>query len=371
MLVGGDKSGTAGFRFWMAVTAFNISGIINCILANELDLRGAGEPVTGFQPAMQFISQTTVSGLLLLCQRTKFSMKFIKLPWKYWYILCLSMSGNTLYWLGLDAVGSGLSVVIYSSIVVFTGIFSKLFFGKSISWVRWCSILLIWASIGLSAVGNVRSIEGFNQIFGIVAVLLAAAFLGACWVLVEHHILVQLSPLETAFFLWPLAVIAICWVSVVDGIFWHTIVTNPIRNADPNYSVIFIVLVFALFFASNTMHQLSFFFQMNGGTTAAVGAAVSKSLQAVLVFVSSDLYFCPTHSWNDHRSDTQMEQCITTWKVVGLTGTVIGVLIYSFDGLLWHRNMSTQGIQSYMRLTDDPGIAGSSSGIDEKPNYNN
>jgi len=368
MLDEAKQSDTVGFWFWMAVTGFNVSGLINCLIANEIDIKGAGGALTGFQPSIQFISQTTVSGLVLLCRQTKFTMKYIWLPYKYWYILGLELFGNVFYWLGIGAVGSGLSVVLYSSVVVFTGIFSKLLFNKSISWVRWCSIICIWTSIGLSAIGRVGAIESFNQIIGIFAGILAAVFLGASWVLIEHHLLVQISPLETAFIMWPLGLIGITWMTVVDGLLWRKIITNPIQSADPNYSIIIIVLLFAIFFASNTMHQVSFFFTMNGGRAAAVGAAVSKSLQAVLVFVSSDLYFCPTYSWNAHRSDTQMEQCITSWKLVGLTGTVIGVLIYSFDGLLWRRSEQKPVSPLYKRLIDTE-VDASTSLINNKPTY--
>jgi len=93
-----------------------------------------------------------------------------------------------------------------------------------------------------------------------------------------------------------------------------------------------------LFFVSSASHQIASYYQLHGGKIAAVTVAVSKSLQAALVFVSSDLIYCPKHPWNYHRADVQVDQCFSTWKGLGLVGIVIGVLVYSFDGILWGCN---------------------------------
>jgi len=34
----------------------------------------------------------------------------------------------------------------------------------------------------------------------------------------------------------------------------------------------------------------------------------------------------------------QADQCFSTWKLLGLIGIVIGVLVYSFDGIFWGYN---------------------------------
>lgn len=34
----------------------------------------------------------------------------------------------------------------------------------------------------------------------------------------------------------------------------------------------------------------------------------------------------------------EVDQCFTTWKVLGLVGTIIGVIVYSFDGIFWGYN---------------------------------
>ena len=74
-------------------------------------------------------------------------------------------------------------------------------------------------------------------------------------------------------------------------------------------------------------------------------------MQAVLVFVLSDICWCPTHPWNQNRGkDIQSDQCITTFKLLGFIGTVIGTLVYSFDGVLWGKDGSNDtAVQGYQK----------------------
>lgn len=209
-------------------------------------------------------------------------------------------------------------------------------FGKSLSCVRWVTIFCIWASIALSAVGQVKSFSGDGQVIGIFLVLVSSAFFGLNFVLLENLVVTKVSPLECAFFFWPNMVLGLMWISTFDAVFWRRYVTDPVKENNPDYSAYAIAVLLALFLTSNAIHQISFFFQVNGGKVPAVTSAVNKSLQSVLVFILSDLCYCPTHSWNKHiKGDTQLDQCITTWKLIGFIGTVLGVLVYSFDGLLW------------------------------------
>jgi len=70
-----------------------------------------------------------------------------------------------------------------------------------------------------------------------------------------------------------------------------------------------------------------------------VGAAVNKSIQAALVFFLSDICYCPTHPWNHNKEkDTQLDQCLNSWKIIGFIGTVLASMVYTLDGVLWGRD---------------------------------
>merc|ERR1719397_235261 len=100
-------------------------------------------------------------------------------------------------------VESGLTTVLYSSVIVFAGIFSRVLFKKSISSIRWVCIIWIWASVGLSAGGQVTSVAGIDQVIGIVAVLASAVVYGLKFVLVDNIVSKKLTPLEIGVFFWP------------------------------------------------------------------------------------------------------------------------------------------------------------------------
>jgi len=118
-------------------------------------------------------------------------------------------------------IGSGLTTVLYSSIIVYTGLFSWLFFGKNVSSIRWVSIVGIWASLGLSVAGQVESINDSGQVIGIICVLVSAFLLGLEFVLIENLVITKVSPLESAIFFWPNALLGLIWICIFDGIFWQ------------------------------------------------------------------------------------------------------------------------------------------------------
>jgi len=89
--------------------------------------------------------------------------------------------------------------LLYSSIIVYAGIFSRIFFNKPISYVRWVCIFGLWASVGLSAAGQANTVGGAAQVIGIIAVLFAALFFGLNFVLVDNILSPKISPLETSF----------------------------------------------------------------------------------------------------------------------------------------------------------------------------
>lgn len=344
-----------GVVFWTATCMFCLAGVTSTYLANEIDLKGAGNPLTGFQPTALWTSETIGGALLFCCRGIRFRRKHLVLPFKHWYILVSDVFGNVLYWGGLGYVGSGLTTVMYSSIVVWTGIFSWLLYGKSISRVRWLSIFLIWGSISLSATGQIKSINNFYQALGIVFVSVSAISFGLQYVLVENLVISKVSPIESAFFFWPNMIVGLLWIGIFDGMFWNRYVMDPIREHDPDTSFKDIGMLLFFFLIAMGIHQLAFFHQVNEGTVAAVTAAVNKCVEAALIFVLSDIWYCPTHPWNQESvMDTQLAQCVNTWKMVGFVGTMLGILVYSLDGVLWgiDTNEGVLSVQSYKVLTN-------------------
>lgn len=194
-----QMSSTVGAAFWITCFIFNITGPSNSYLANELDVKGIGNPLTGFQVAIVYISETTGALIIMLCQGRRLNKKLLALSFEYCYILVIDLVGNLLYWGGLGFIGSGLTTLLYSSIIVYAGIFSRVFFHKPISSVRWACIFGLWASVGLSAAGQVNSVGGAGQVIGIFAVLLSALFFGLNFVLVDNILGGKISPLETSF----------------------------------------------------------------------------------------------------------------------------------------------------------------------------
>jgi len=314
----------------LAVVLFCLSGITNYLVANEIDLRGAFNPVTAFQSICMTFTQILMTAFTALWSEPRFTKDDFWRPFPYWYILVLDILYSVLFQWGLSLVGSGLATVIYSSITIFSAIFSRVIYGKILSWLKVVSLIIIVGSISVTADGQIKNVGAGQQVVGILLIVASCICSALEYVLVENVLLKKFTPMATSMIYWPNLVLYGLWIGFYVGLQWDKLVLQPIREKNGNYSII-LLLYLGYSFSMGT-HQMAWFNSLRGGRVAAVSSAVNKVLQAVLVFFISDIFYCPSHPWNQHRA-TQQSQCINTWKLAGFGGVMFGVMIYSFDGL--------------------------------------
>jgi len=305
------------------------------LIANELDLKGASRPDSLIQPALSSGAQILFASFSWICGEKRFTKEDLVGPMRYPWMIVLELTANALYYAGVYLVGSGLNTVLYSTVCIFTAFFSSAIYKVHISRLKWFSILIILISISLSALGqtHIEGVSTTQTLIGSIVGISAAVVYGLDYVLSEKLLLKRYTPLSTAFFFWPILVLYGLWVGFYVGFQWKSKVQDPIEKVDPNYNLKDILFLYGLFFISCGTHQISFYLSLNGGKVASVATAVNKCLQAALLFVSSDLLFCPHYSWNQGKSDLQEKQCISKWKFAGFCGVLFGVFLFSLDGI--------------------------------------
>jgi len=315
---------------------FCLSGVTNNLIGYYIDLRGAGNPLLAYQPFCVVFGQVGMAILLSLCLGGVTKSDFTR-PSRISYILLVDLFANATFWAGLTYIGSALCTIVYSSVLIWSAVFSRVLYKKHISFFKWVAIVVILSSLAVSTINQVEndSNSPWLQLLGVGLILSSAVLYGLEYVLGENVLMKNTNPLGGSVFFWPNMLVFAVWASFGTGFGYDKFLGDPVAKAASDAGAVpcawCIAALYAAFTLSNGIHMVSFMYCLNGGPTSAVAGAVNKSLQSALVFVSSDLLFCPDHSWNQGRQGTNEMTCFTTLKVAGFIGTIVGVFIYSLE----------------------------------------
>jgi drug/metabolite transporter (DMT)-like permease len=279
--------------------------------------------------------------------------------------MLIDITSAVCYYMGIEFIGSGMSTVLYSFIVVWTALIKRVFFGTKVSVGRWIAIFAMPVFISLSAVEQVSDNKHsmFRQGTGCILILISS--LGYAWTfclnnnlldrskyeesvresLLQQQIVqigdededkdknrdysVHPTPTHVATMMSMSGLFVLLYICIFVAPNWSEYMFHDDTNTDEpssntnggwHYgSTEYTVLFYAVFVISVGAHQQSVYHCLCHGASSAVTAGVSKSLQAAGTFLLSALIFC--HSEHD--------QCLNTWKIIGMIGIVFFVLWYS------------------------------------------
>ena len=274
-----------------------------------------------------------------------------------------------------------MSTVLYSFIVVWTALMKRIFFGTIISFGRWIAILAMPCFISLSAVEQVQDNKSskWRQTIGCILIIISS-FGYACSfclnnaLLSNHDDTTKESPSSTTMNERLLSEdqndtddkkdycrssythsccdnhfnerIACCsLISIFVAPNWNEYIfndqdkgstTDAWHYGSTKYTIIF----YTVFVISVGAHQQSVYHCLCHGASSAVTAGVSKALQAAGTFCSA-LIFCKT----------EHDQCLNTWKIVGMIGIVFFVLWYSMIDVIFRLGRHNEGGMRNYRLS--------------------
>ncbi|KAI9345596.1 hypothetical protein BDR26DRAFT_818175 [Obelidium mucronatum] len=228
------------------------------------------------------------------------------------FISVLEVVGNLILVAGMYLTGSGLMIVIYSSIVVFTAVFSRLLLpGRRLSTVQWVSVFAICFGLSITAVGSTghHDKSGEAIFVGIFVCMLATAILSLVYVGTDHCLSNEMStPYSQSIYVGMFSSLLTLIVMIAISI--PTLLTLPLFDSD----VIFAHLILIL---SSLGHSVAYFQLVE--STGGVATGVLQGLRAVLVFGLSHVWFCG-------RDEAQ---CFTTTKGISTVIVVSGVVAFA------------------------------------------
>lgn len=291
------------------------SGTLQPILIEVLTYNGACEKST-----FLFILPTYIGMSMSLLSNMK-AVKYGKIRWfKMILLAIIELCSAALCFTGLVSAGSAVFTVIYSSVTVYTALFSRLFFGRELHYMQWGGVFMVMlgltsSSIGASFGGN----EGEEDVgIGIIMIIIGSMFHSLVYILTES-ILKSENPVAPEFlgsFMGGVGVVIFgLWQVFYTFPRFQDLILDKIDAHDGDFKVI--AMTYTALVIVNLVHGVCFYHLIKSVGSTTTG--ILKGVQSVVVFVISHFAFC----------SLQKSQCFTSSKGASLVVVVCGVTFYS------------------------------------------
>ena len=266
-----------------------------------------------------FILPTYVGMSLSVLSNIK-SLTCGKIRWARMSILVvIDLVSGILCFSGLVSAGSAIFTVVYSSVTVYTALFSWLFFGRQLHYMQWSGVCLVMVGLVSSSFGgNMFSDDSEDVGLGVLMIMVGSMF-HSLYYIISESILKENDPIMPEM----LATFQGLCGSFVFGLWqlfytfprWDSLISDEI--AAHNGDFVTIAVTYAVLIVVNFIHGVCFFHMLKlvGSTTT----GVLKGVISVLVFIISHFAFC----------SLQKSQCFSVAKGLSLVLVVLGVASYS------------------------------------------
>ncbi|KAF9146863.1 hypothetical protein BGX30_005073 [Mortierella sp. GBA39] len=266
-----------------------------------------------------------------------------RLHWPVIQVAVMDVIANAMVTVGFFYVGSGMYQVIYSSIVIWCAILTRIFLSRKLNNIQWVAIFGVTIGLAISAVGTVQdaSPDGpvqswIEKSFGAL-VTLGATFLYACVYVLSDKVLSTTKPTPIPEKVCSMvggyaSLLTFLYLCVHTFPNWKTEVMDVV--ADRQGSTIGILLVYPLLVISSMLHSLNYYVLLSRINNIAVG--IMQSLRAVLVFVMSHYLFCGVSS----------AQCFNQWKFMSAIVVIGCVTLFSFNSSPSNSHAKADGAQA-------------------------
>jgi drug/metabolite transporter (DMT)-like permease len=293
------------------------TGVASTLLVQALQYQGAADPRTLFTLLAHVAGSTLILLYKLFVKKHEeslFDSKTFKTASRIGFV---EVVGYFFSFLGVQYAGSGVYQIIYSSIVIFVAVMSRIFLGKKVNFTQWGGIIIVFIGLVLSTMGSKASGSSSVSI-GILYTLVQTFLFATNYVSVEHVLKQDDAPNKeklqmqvgvTATIL-VVAYILIFASQNMDQLFYQKIKQN---NGDYFHIGIYYILLTA----SGFLHSWTYYIML--GSVGSISTGLSQSIRAISVFLFSSLFFCEVNE----------AQCITLWKGISSIIVVGGVLFYS------------------------------------------
>ena len=283
---------------------------------------GLADPSCQIYMLFYYLGPAFVAFTLIPYSRTRIG---ITQPLSKWTILksasiaIIDIFAQTLNYTGSTLSGPSIFSIIYSSVTIWTALYSRLLLARRQSCIQWTGIIVVFLGLVVTATNSVQF--GPDTFRGAIMVMVGSSAHALTYVLSE----IVMVKGETISSRQNCAIqgLVACFAYLLWQVFYtrphfHDLVAEPMEEKGTSASGA-IKLLLSLS-ASNFIHALSFFHTLKYYPGGATSTGVMKGLQAVLVFVFTSLVFCGRYG-----SD---EMCFSESKFASLCIVIGGVFLF-------------------------------------------
>lgn len=235
-------------------------------------------------------------------------------------IAIFDVVAQALNYTGSAMAGPTIFAIIYSSVTVWTAVFSRICLSRQLTPWQWLGVVTVF--VGLAITG-LDSVSMGREVFQGSCLVTVGSIMHALTYVMSESIMTRGDEM--------LSIKANCAVQGCFAFFalllWQVIYTRPrfdelvLQPMDANHTGYLKATCILLSFAmANLIHALSFFHTLKhfwGGSTS---AGIMKGLQAVLVFILTSLAYCGRLGGS--------EMCFSKFKFISLVAVVGGVVLF-------------------------------------------
>jgi drug/metabolite transporter (DMT)-like permease len=272
---------------------------------------------------------------------------------------------QTFNYTGASDAGATIFAMIYSSVTIWTALFSRCLLQRKITYVQCLAILIVFGGLCITSLDSISL--GPDVVRGTIYILIGSCMHGATYVFSEAIMMTshgqpqdttstnnivtnivtpnkdndahycdrppsppstrhRLTYTENSGIQGMVACIGLLiWQIIYTIPRWDELIRQPtLRAGTTLLQAIGILLAFSL---ANLFHSVSFYYTVAHYPGGATSAGIMKGLQAVLVFIAAHYIYC---NRNNNNNDTTM--CFTTTKFISLITVVGGVVTFRWGG---------------------------------------
>lgn len=265
-------------------------------------------------------------------------------------IALFDIGSQTLNYTGASLAGPTIFAIVYSSVTVWTAVFSLLFLRRTMNQWQWIAVFVVFGGLSLTATDTVK--VGGDVLQGLLLVVLGSVMHALTYVMLEAIMTIgeqRLSiPQNCAISGLVASGCFLLWQVIYTIPRWDETIGDPMKDAGTTiWNALGILVLFA---GANLIHAMTFLHTLRHFMGGATSAGVMKGLQAVLVFVATHFLYCG-------RTGGE-EMCFTNGKLMSLITVTGGVFAYGIATSVKERKClkEEQGYQQIATESDDPNL---------------
>jgi drug/metabolite transporter (DMT)-like permease len=331
------------YKHYLVAGIYILSGTMQPLLMTLVKQSGLGDPTCQIYMLMYYFGPSLVG--LSVCRNRILPPKAALI--KAFAIALIDIIAQTINYTGSTMSGPTIFAIIYSSVTVWTAVFSKLFLSRRMNSIQWLGVWIVFLGLILTATNSAKF--GPEVFTGALLVTFGSSLHAMTYVLSEalmvrgDRLSVQMN---CAFQGFVACFLYLFWQLIYTRPHYHELIEIPMQTSGTDMSyAICLLLSLSL---SNLVHALSFFYTLRHFPGGATSAGVMKGLQAVMVFLCASLFYCGSFGGE--------EMCFTQIKFISLLIVISGVLTFAngINNGLGHESHGSAMESGYSPVADVP-----------------